>query len=124
MKKSKESSLKSDVTKDKNLEKIKSLEKENSASTAKEVNEYLAKIQAIVYRYFTVPPNSEGNSVKSVIEINAFGKMSDFRILKYSNNSALNDEVDKIKERLLNVNFPINPQHKSSRTIVILISEE
>ena len=97
---------------------------EQQASTANEVNEYLAKIQAIVYQYFNVPPNSEGHSVKTVIELDPFGHMTDFRILNYSANEALNAEADKIKERLKNVVFPKNPQHKSSRTIVVLISKE
>ena len=97
---------------------------DKSASTANEVNEYLAKIQALVYKYFNVPPNSEGNSVKAVIHLNSFGKVIDFRVLTYSSNEALNLEVDKIKDRLLNVVFPINKENKSTRTIVILTSKE
>jgi len=97
---------------------------EESTSTANEVNEYLAKIQAIVYQHFHVPPNTEGNSVKTVIELDPFGKVVDFRVLNYSASAALNDEVDKIKKRLKNVVFPINPQGKSSKTIVVLISKE
>jgi len=111
-------------------EKVESLDEnkkddENEAtSSGSEVNEYLAKIQAIVYKYFHVPSNSQGHSVKAVIELNAFGKVIDFRILTYSSNDALNVEVDKIKKRLRNVVFPVNPDHKSSRTIVILKSKE
>lgn len=93
-------------------------------STADEVNEYLAKIQAIVYSYFRVPVNSEGNSVKTVIELNTLGKVLDFRVLNYSPNEALNAEADKIRERLIYITFPKNPEKKSSRTIVILISKE
>jgi len=107
-----------------NLENIKTNEENDAASTAEQVNEYLAKIQAIVYQYFHVPANSEGSSVKTVIELNSLGKVLDFRILSYSDNEALNQEVDKIKERLTSVIFPKNPQKKSSRTIVILISKE
>ncbi len=93
-------------------------------STASEVNEYLAKIQALVYRYFNVPPNSEGYSVMAYIELNSIGKVMDFRILTYSANDALNAEVDKIKNRLKSVVFPINPQNKSFSTKVILKSKE
>ncbi len=93
-------------------------------STADEVNEYLAKIQAIVYSHFRVPVNSEGNSVKTVIELNTLGKVLDFRVLNYSPNEALNAEADKIRERLIYITFPKNPEKKSSRTIVILISKE
>ncbi|MEN4053467.1 MULTISPECIES: TonB C-terminal domain-containing protein [Sulfurimonas] len=109
------------------LEKLDSKESDKNqqqTSTANEVNEYLAKIQAIVYQHFNVPPNSEGHSVKTVIEIDPLGRMTDFRILNYSANEALNAEADKIKERLKNVVFPKNPQGKSSRTIVVLISKE
>lgn len=101
----------------------KSLEKE-ATSAANEVNEYLAKIQDIVYQHFNVPPNSEGNSVKTVIELDPFGKLIDFRILRYSTNEALNKEADRLKERLKNVLFPVNPKNRSSKTIVILISKE
>jgi len=105
------------------FETSKTHEKSKSSSTATEVNEYLAKIQAIVYQYFKVPANSEGSSVKTVIELNALGKVLDFRVLSYSTNSALNEEADKIRERLMSVVFPVNPQNRSSRTIVILISK-
>jgi len=71
-----------------------------------------------------VPPNSAGNSVKTVIELDPLGHMTDFRILNYSANEALNSEADKIKDRLKNVVFPKNPQNRSSRTIVVLISKE
>jgi len=95
-----------------------------SSSTANEVNEYLAKIQAIVYKNFHVPPNSQGHSVKAHIMLNTLGRLIDFRILTYSENQELNNEADKIKQRLQNVIFPINPQNKSSDTIVILTSKE
>ena len=101
------------------------LNEENSpSSTANEVNEYLAKIQALVYRYFNVPPNSEGYSVMAYIELNSIGKVIDFRILNYSAKDALNAEEDKIKDRLKSVVFPINPQNKSFSTKVILKSKE
>jgi protein TonB len=105
-------------------ENVKSNKVANPSSTANEVNEYLAKIQALVYKYFIVPQNSEGYSVKALIELNALGKVLDFRVLTYSDNEALNREVDQIRERLLNVVFPINKQNRSTKTIVILTSKE
>ena len=108
----------------KNNDMSKSQNNQEQSSSADEVNEYLAKIQAIVYQHFNVPPNSAGNSVKSVIELDSLGHMKDFRILTYSKNEALNAEVDRIKERLKNVIFPKNPQNRPSRTIVVLISKE
>ena len=106
------------------LETISKSSEKDATSAANEVNEYLAKIQDIVYQHFNVPPNSEGNSVKTVIELDPFGKLIDFRILRYSTNEALNKEADRLKERLKNVVFPVNPKNRSSKTIVILISKE
>ena len=108
----------------KELESTQTKNEQSATSSAKEVNEYLAKIQDIVYQHFNVPPNSEGNSVKTVIELDPFGKLIDFRILSYSNNEVLNQEAQRIKERLKSVVFPVNPKHRSSKTIVILISKE
>ncbi|RLA78719.1 MAG: hypothetical protein DRG78_14435 [Epsilonproteobacteria bacterium] len=124
--------IKTSKNKDKEsiTQKIKNLENSNQSSenrptsTANEVNEYLAKINAIVYQNFNPPQNTEGNSVKAVIELSTIGKVIDFRILTYSSNSLLNKECDKIKSRLRRIVFPINPQNKSSKTIVILTSEE
>jgi periplasmic protein TonB len=93
-------------------------------STANAVNEYFAKIQALVYQNFVPPPNSQGHSVKAVIELSAIGKVMDFRILTYSNNSSLNDECDKIKDRLIGVLFPANPQNKTGNYIIMLTSKE
>ncbi len=106
------------------LDNANTTDENSPASTANEVNEYLAKIQALVYKYFSVPPNSEGHSVMAYIELNSIGKVMDFRILTYSANDALNAEVDKIKDRLKSVVFPINPQNRSFSTKVILKSKE
>ena len=96
----------------------------SSESKAFEVNEYLAKIQALVYKYFYPPANSQGNTVKAVITLSAIGKVQDFRILNYSVNKSLNDECDKVKNRLLNVVFPKNPQHVSGTYTIILTAKE
>ncbi len=93
-------------------------------SSGEEVNEYLAKIQALVYKYFYPPENSQGHSVKAVIVLSPIGKVLDFRVLTHSNNQALNSECDKIKSRLKSVLFPINPNNKSGTYTVILTSKE
>jgi len=93
-------------------------------STATEVNEYLAKIQALVYEHFYPPQNSQGNSVKAVIELSPIGKVYDFRILRYSSNSELNSECDKIKDRLISVVFPENPDKTSGIYTITLTSKE
>ncbi len=94
------------------------------SSSGDEVNEYFAKIQGIIYKYFIPPANSGGNTVKIIIELSSIGKVIDFRILTYSANRALNDECDKIKNRLLGVLFPINPENKSFKTIVNITSDK
>jgi len=109
----------------KNLVTAKSSKKvKKVSSSAVEVNEYLAKINALVYKYFNPPQNSQGHSVKAVIELSPIGKVLDFRILNYSSNELLNRECDKLKARLSDVVFPVNPQNRSSRTIVILTAKE
>ncbi len=115
---------KQNKSQEQNFDRNENSKEEKSASTANEVNEYLAKIQAIVYQHFNVPSNSQGNMVVSVIELNALGQLVDFRILTYSQDATLNAEADKIKKRLKNVVFPINPEKKSSKTIVKLIAKE
>jgi len=62
--------------------------------------------------------------VKAVIELSAYGKVLDFRILTYSGNEALNQECDLIKDRLIGVLFPSNPQQKSFKTIVNITSDK
>ena len=84
----------------------------------------MAIIQALVYKHFFPPQNSQGYSVKAVIVLSAIGKVMDFRILNYSSNNNLNDECDKVKNRLMGVVFPINPQNKSGNYIIILTSKE
>ena len=98
--------------------------KSAKTSAASEVNEYLAKIQALVYKYFYPPQNSQGNSVEAVIELSPIGKVYDFRILRYSSNSELNSECDKIKNRLTSVVFPKNPDNSSGIYRIILTSKE
>lgn len=93
-------------------------------STADDVNEYLAKIQATVYEHFYPPPNSQGNRIIAIIELNSKGKVIDFRILNYSDNDALNSEADKMRERLLNTLFPENPDNKSGVYKINLTSKE
>lgn len=108
----------------KSIDKAKVDDQNSKTSTADEVNEYLAKIQALVYEHFYPPSNSEGNSVKAVIELSSIGKLLDFRILTYSSNSSLNSECDKIKGRIVDLIFPVNPNNSSGKYIIMLTSKE
>ncbi len=110
-------------TKNSNTVKARDKAKKNN-STADEVNEYNAKIQAIIHQYFSVPPNSQGYRAKSVITISAIGKVIDFRILTHSGHEEFDNEVDKIKSRIIDVIFPLSPEKITTRTIILLISEE
>ena len=124
IKKSKNNSVESveEILKNEQAQEIDEVSKKSSSGD--EVNEYLAKIQAIVYKYFQPPANSQGYTVKAVIELSAYGKVLDFRILTYSGNEALNQECDLIKDRLIGVLFPSNPQQKSFKTIVNITSDK
>lgn len=107
-----------------NTDALNSKDENLKVSSGKDIDEYLAKINALVYKHFNPPPNSEGNSVKARIDLSAIGKVEDFRILNYSTSESLNRECDRIKTRLMSVVFPINPENKSSITVVILTSKE
>jgi len=124
IKKTETKEVQSFAEKVKNMDKVEKSDKNNKASAGEEVNEYIAKIQGLVYQNFNPPVNTEGNSVKVLITLSALGKVESFRILSYSGSDALNEECDRVKERLENVLFPVNPENKSSSTIVILTSEE
>ena len=111
-------------------EKINSIQDSNIAkvtkqsSTADEVNEYLARIQAIIYENFNPPQNTQGKSAKVIIELSAIGKMLDFRIAKPSDNEDFNKELNKIKNRLQGVLFPSNPNNENFRLITIITSKD
>ena len=111
-------------------DKINSIQDSNIAketkqsSTADEVNEYLAKIQAIIYKNFNPPQNTQGKSAKVVIELSAVGKIIDFRVLSLSDNEDFNKELNKIKDRLYGTLFPRNPDNKQFRLITIIRSKE
>jgi len=97
---------------------------ESSESSADEVNEYLAKIQATIYNHFYPPQNTQGKSAQIVIELSSIGKMIDFRVLKSSDNMEFNEELSKIKKRLKNIVFPKNPNNENFRLITIITSKE
>ena len=107
-----------------NIDAVVKSDDSTKTSTGEEVDEYLAKIQALVYEHFVPPKNSEGNTVKVVIELSAIGKVLDFRILNYSSSRALNEECDRMKERLMSVVFPVNPKNSSASTIINITSDK
>jgi len=127
----KKSKIKTDTQTQSIVEKINDMDSSKqdnnttqSSSTANEVNEYLAKIHGIIYKYFYPPENSQGHTVKAVIVLSAIGKVMDFRILTYSANGELNQECDKIKARLKGVMFPSNPDNRSFTRAINIISDK
>jgi protein TonB len=96
----------------------------SASSSAAEVNEYFAKIQAFVYEHFFPPAGSEGSSAKVRIWLDASGKMDDYRVIAYSGNALFNSEVDRLKQRLESVDFPGNPESRSIAIDIILIVQE
>jgi len=103
-------------------DKVNNISDKNSkVSTGDVVNEYNAKINALVHQKFYPPENSQGSEVQVIIELSSLGKLLDFRVLKYSSNDALNKVVDNMKEKLMSVIFPISPNNNSQRIIINLI---
>ncbi|MEA2111885.1 MAG: TonB C-terminal domain-containing protein [Campylobacterota bacterium] len=95
-----------------------------SASTSPDVNEYLAKIQAIIYEHFYPPMNSEGLSAIVTITFNSSGKITSYRVLNYSGNEMFNSEVDMLQARLKALTFAKHPEGKSESVKIILTSQE
>lgn len=128
VKKSKKNEVESISEKLKSIKTSEASEKTDNASTsssAEEVNEYLAKIQAIIYNHFDPPQNTQGKYAEAVIELSAIGKLIDFRIIKPSDSVSFNEELKKIKRRLQGVVFPKNPQNKNFwRTVTIKSDKE
>ncbi len=95
-----------------------------SASTAPEVNEYLAKIHAQVKSKFYPPASSEGESAKVSVKLDANGNLTSYRVLVYSGSNIFNEEVDRLQRRLQRMTFPPNPDGKSISLEIILTVEE
>lgn len=113
-------------------EKIKSLELArpsvevvgSSASAAAEVNEYYAKIQAIIYDHFYPPANSEGSSAKVYLSIDAAGRVVSNRILVNSGNAFFDEEVEALMRRIGGIAFPKPPKGEALEIQIILTAEE
>jgi len=95
-----------------------------SASTAPEVNKYLAKIHAQIKSKFYPPASTEGNSAKVRVKIDANGRVINYRVIVYSGSSIFNEEVDRLKSRLQRMTFPKNPDGKTISLEIILTVED
>ena len=95
-----------------------------SGSSGPLVNEYHAKIQALIYANYYPPTGSQGQSARVRIYLSATGKLSGYRVIAYSTNQPFNNEVDWLKDRLGNIMFPPNPDGKDSVIEIILTAKE
>ncbi len=95
-----------------------------SSSTSPDVNEYLAKIQAIIYEQFYPPMNSAGESAVISIRLDRFGKLISYKVLRYSGNDLFNAEVDRLERRLKRLTFAKHPEGKTESIKIILTSQE
>jgi protein TonB len=95
-----------------------------SGSSGPLVNEYHAKIQALIYANYYPPTGSQGQSARVRIYLSATGKLSGYRVIAYSTNQPFNNEVDWLKDRLGNIVFPPNPDGKECVIEIILTAKE
>ena len=95
-----------------------------SASTAPEVNKYLAKIHAQVKSKFYPPASTEGSSAKVRVKIDANGNVTSYKVLVYSGSNIFNEEVDRLQSRLKRMSFPKNPDGESISLEIILTVED
>jgi len=96
----------------------------SSASTAPEVNEYLARIHAQVKSKFFPPASTEGESAKVRVEIDAKGHLLSYRVLVPAGSNIFNEEVERLANRLRRMTFPENPDGESVVLNIILTVEE
>jgi len=93
-------------------------------STGPLVNEYHAKIQGLVYTYFHPPSGTAGEMARVRMNISASGKLTGYKVLRYSGNTAFNGEVDWLKDRLSSIRFPEHPEGKDTVLEFILTAKE
>lgn len=110
----------------KNLELVKPSLKMvvQGGSTGPVVNEYHAKIHGLVYAAFHPPVGSAGQGARVIIKISASGKLLSYKVVAYSASTALNSEVDWLKERLGTVVFPPHPEGREAVLEFILTAKE
>jgi len=113
-------------------EKVKSLELVQPSikmvaaggSTGPVVNEYHAKIQALVYTNFHPATGTQGSLSRVKMVISSDGKLLSYKVLSYSSNTSFNSETDWLKERLKKVVFPSHPEGKDAVLEFILTAKE
>lgn len=92
-------------------------------STGPLVNEYHAKIQALVYTNFHPPAGTAGEAARVRMSISASGKLIGYKVISYSGNGTFNGEVDWLKDRLNSIRFPEHPDGKDTILEFILTAK-
>jgi len=95
-----------------------------SVSRAPEVDEFLAKVHSFVYSNFHPSTQSANQMAKVRIWLSSSGRMSEFKVLVSSSDISLNSEIDSLRQRLENMNFPIHPENKATVIDIILKAKE
>ncbi len=86
------------------------------------VDEYLAKIHAEIYAKFYPPVESVGKSAKVRLEIDAYGVLVSFRVIRYTNDMLFDEAVDGCLNALHQ--FPAHPENKAISLDIILTAKE
>ncbi|MDD5158421.1 MAG: TonB C-terminal domain-containing protein [Sulfuricurvum sp.] len=92
-------------------------------STGPLVNEYHAKIQALVYANFHPPAGTAGEAARVRMNISASGKLIGYKVISYSGNGTFNGEVDWLSDRLNALRFPEHPEGKDTVLEFILTAK-
>ncbi len=108
----------------KTLDLAKSGVKMVASSSGPAVNEYNAKIQAIIYANFHPASGTEGFAARVRITISPDGRLVAYRVISYSGNTVFNAEVDWLKERLRQVGLPSHPHGVEAVFDIILTAKE
>ena len=87
------------------------------------VNEYHAKIQALVYTNFHPPAGTAGEMARVRMSISSSGRLLGYKVISYSGNVTFNGEVDWLKERLNSIHFPEHPEGKDTVLEFILTAK-
>ena len=95
-----------------------------SVSRAPEVDVYFAKVHAFVYSNFHPNAQSANQIAKVRINLSSSGKMSDFKVLVLSSDESLNEEIERLRQRLLRLTFPQHPDNKAIDIDIILKAKE
>lgn len=86
------------------------------------VDEYLAKIHAEIYANFFPPAESVGKVAKVRLEIDAYGTLVSFRVIRYSHDALFDEAVDACLKALHQ--FPAHPDNKPISLDIILTMKE